>query len=86
MNKYPNHDYAYLQLLDYGVDILVTSKQNSIDLMIQHGSQGIYNVDNTKSSYSRLSLELLSTTSIELFGQQVFSIAHVDVNVNLKRK
>jgi hypothetical protein len=38
------------------------------------------------SSYLGVSSELPSTTSIELFGQKVFTIAHVDVNVNLRRQ
>jgi len=52
MNKYPNHDYENLQLLDYGVDKSVTLEQNYIDLIPQHGLEGIYSVDNTKSSNS----------------------------------
>ncbi len=59
MNKYPNHDYENLQLLDYGVDKSVTLEQNYIDLIPQHGLEGIYSVDNTKSSYSGVSLDYI---------------------------
>jgi hypothetical protein len=60
----------------------MTSKQNSIDLMIQHGLEGIYSVDNIKSSGLRMSLKLHSATSIKFFGRHIFTIAHVDVIVN----
>jgi hypothetical protein len=33
MIKYPNHDYVDSQLLDYGVDKLMMSKQNFADMM-----------------------------------------------------
>ncbi len=83
MIKYPNHDYVDSQLLDCGVDKLMMSKQNFVDMMTQHGSKAICNVDNTRSSDSGMSLELPNAMSIELVGQQVFTIAHVDVNMNL---
>jgi hypothetical protein len=37
MNKYPNYDYAYLYLLDYGVYKSFMLEQNYVDMMIQHG-------------------------------------------------
>ncbi len=49
MNKYPYQDYANLQLLDYGVDKLMMSKQNFVDLMTMHGLEGICNVNNIRS-------------------------------------
>jgi hypothetical protein len=55
MNKYSNHDYIASQLLNCGVDNLMTSKKNSIDLMTQHRLKGIRSVNNTKSSDSRMS-------------------------------
>ncbi len=85
INKYPNHDYVDLQLLDYGVDKSMTSKQNFVDLMTQHGLEGVYKVDNTKSSNLGVSSELPSATSTQLFGQQVFIVAHVNVSVILRR-
>ncbi len=33
MNKYSDHGYVISQLLDCGVDELVTSEQNFVDLM-----------------------------------------------------
>jgi hypothetical protein len=33
MNKYPYHDYIVSQLLDYGVDKIVTLEQNVVDMM-----------------------------------------------------
>jgi hypothetical protein len=33
MNKYPDHDYILSQLLDYGVDKTMMSKQNFANLM-----------------------------------------------------
>jgi hypothetical protein len=49
MNKYPDHGYIVSQLLDYGVDKSMMSKQISTDLMTQHWPKGICNVDKTKS-------------------------------------
>ncbi len=49
INKYSNHDYVDSQLLDFGVNKLMTSKQTFVDLMTQHGTKGIYSVDNTRS-------------------------------------
>jgi hypothetical protein len=48
MNKYPDHDYANLYLLEYGVNKLVMIEQNFVDLMTQHGPKGICSVDNTR--------------------------------------
>jgi hypothetical protein len=86
MNKYPDHDYVNLQLLEYGVDKLVTSKQNFVDMMTQHRSKGICNVDNIRPLDSRVSSKLPNATSKEFFGQHVFIVAHLDVNVNLRRR
>ncbi len=58
-------------------------EQNYVDLMTLHGSKGINSVDIIMSSYSGMSFELFNATTIEFFGQQVFTIAHVDVNMNL---
>ncbi len=63
MIKYPNHDYVDSQLLDCGVDKLMMSKQNFADMMTQHGSKAICNVDNTRSSDSGMSLELPNAMS-----------------------
>jgi hypothetical protein len=51
MHKYSDHGYIVSQLLDYGVDKSLMSKQNFVDLMTQHRPEGICNVDYTKSSY-----------------------------------
>ncbi len=83
MTKHPNHDYANSQLLDYGIDKSMMLKQNSINLMIQHGSKGIYSVHITRSLDLGMSSKLFSATSIKFFGQQVFIVAHVEVSINL---
>jgi hypothetical protein len=41
----------------------MTLEQNSIDMMTQHGQEGIYSVDNTKSLDSGVSSKLPSATS-----------------------
>jgi hypothetical protein len=61
-------------------------EQNSIDLMIQHGVEGICSVDYTMSSHLRMSSKLPKATSIEFFSQQVLSIAHLGVNMNLTKR
>jgi hypothetical protein len=65
---------------------LVILEQNSIDMMTQHGLEGTYSVDNITSSDSRVSSESPNSMSIKFFRHRVFTIAHVDINVNLKRK
>jgi hypothetical protein len=40
MNKYLDHAYIVFQLLDYGVDKLMMSEQNFVDMMIQHRPEG----------------------------------------------
>ncbi len=45
MNKYPNDGYTISQLLDYGVNKLVMSKQNFVNVMTQHRPKGICSVD-----------------------------------------
>jgi hypothetical protein len=52
MNKYPYHDYIVSQLLDYGVDKIVTLEQNVVDMMIQHKPKGICSVDNIRSHHT----------------------------------
>ncbi len=86
MNKYSNHDYANPQLLDCGVDKSVMSKQNFANMIIQHKLEGTCNVNSTRSSYSKMSLELPSATSTKFLNQQVIIVAHVDVNMNLSGK
>ncbi len=68
MNKWPDHDYANLQLLDYGLDKSMTSKQNFVDLMTRQGWKGIYNVHDIRSLDLGMSLELPNATSIKFFG------------------
>jgi hypothetical protein len=53
--------------LDYGENKSMASKQNSTDLMI-HRLEGIYSVNNTMSSNSKMSSELSNATSIEFLG------------------
>jgi hypothetical protein len=72
MNKYSYHDYAYSQLLNCGVDKLVTSEQNSVDPMTQHRLEGICSVDSTMSLDSEMSSKLTSVMSTKFFSQQVF--------------
>jgi len=47
MNKYSDHDYVHSQLLDYGVDKLMMSNQNFVNLMIQYRLEGVCRVDST---------------------------------------
>jgi len=68
MNKHPNHDYANLQLLDYGLNKSMTSIQNFVDLMTRQGLKGIYSVHNIRSIDLGMSLELPNATSIKFFG------------------
>jgi hypothetical protein len=49
MDKYPYHGYIVSQLLDYGVDKSMMSKQNSSNMMIQHWREGICSVNKTRS-------------------------------------
>jgi hypothetical protein len=62
------------------------SKQDSIDLMIQHRPKRIYNVNYTRSSKPGMSSKLLNTTSIKFIGYQVLIRAHVNVNMNLSKR
>jgi hypothetical protein len=50
MILFRNHGYTILQLVDYRLDFSITLEQNFVDLMIQHKTKEIYNVNNTKSS------------------------------------
>jgi len=54
--------------------------------MIQHRTKEVCNVDNTKSSDLKLSLEKPFATSIEFLGQSAFTIAHVVVNMNFHKR
>jgi hypothetical protein len=54
--------------------------------MIQHRPEGIYNVDNVGSLDSRMSLEPPNAMSTEFLRQQILTIAHVDVSMNLNRR
>jgi hypothetical protein len=49
MNKYSNHDYTISQLLYCGVNKSLMSKQDYVDLMIQHRLEGICSVDYIRS-------------------------------------
>jgi hypothetical protein len=59
-----NHNNIVSQPIDYGSDNSITSKQFSIDMMIQHKTKKICNVDNTKSS------EETGAIFTKLLGQQ----------------
>jgi hypothetical protein len=63
-----NHDYTISQPVDYRLDMSITSKQNSIDLMIQHKAENIYNVDNTRSLELKVLLKKPSAIFAELLG------------------
>ncbi len=56
MILFRNCDYIVSQLVDCRLDMSITSKQNFVDLMIQHMTKKIFNVYNTRSS----KLEVLS--------------------------
>jgi hypothetical protein len=66
--------------LDYGVDKLMMLEQNYVDMMIQHGLEGICSVDYI------MSLELPSAMFAKFFAQQVLIVAHVGVNMNLTKR
>ncbi len=86
MNKYSDHGYTISQLLDCGVSKSLTSKQNSVDLMTQHRLEGICSVDYIMSLDSGISSELFNAMSTIFFVQQVLTIAHVGVSMNLTRR
>jgi hypothetical protein len=86
MNKYSNHGYTVSQLLNYGVDKSLMSKQDSTDMMIQHRPKGICIVTYTRSLNSRMSSKLFNVMAIKFFGQQVLTIAHVDVSMFLSNR
>jgi hypothetical protein len=44
------YDHTISQLVDYKSNMFITLKQNFVDIMIQHMTKEIYNVDNVKSS------------------------------------
>jgi hypothetical protein len=52
MNKYPNHGYIILYLLDCGVHKSLMSEQNYADPMTKHRPNGICSVDYIMSSKS----------------------------------
>jgi hypothetical protein len=80
MNKYLYHGYTISWLLDCGADKSWMLEQDFVDMMIQHSLEGICSVNYTTSS------ELPNATSIEFFVQQVLTIAHVGVSMNLTRR
>ncbi len=86
MKVFTNSEYTLLQSLDYGLDRSIKSKQNFVNLMIQHRTQTVYSVDNTKSSDFDLSLEKLDATSTKVLGQYAFIVAHVAVSMDFHRK
>ncbi len=53
MKIFIDHDHIISQSLVYRLNKFVTSKQNSIDLMIQHRTKEVYSVDNIMSSKFR---------------------------------
>ncbi len=55
MKMFTDNDYIVSETLDYGLDRFVTSKQNYVDLMTQHRTKEIYNVNNIRSSNLKLS-------------------------------
>jgi hypothetical protein len=63
MKLFIDYDYTVSKLLDYRLDKFIILKQNSINLMTQHRTKEVYNVDNNKSSYLMLSSEQLKATS-----------------------
>jgi hypothetical protein len=69
MKIFTNHDYTISQSLDYGSNMIITLKWNFVDIMIQHRTKEVYNVDNTRSLDLKLSLEKPFATSTEFLGQ-----------------
>jgi hypothetical protein len=80
-----NHDYTISQPVDYKLDMFVISNQNSVNLMIQHKIEEIYNVDNTKSSKLEMLLKKPNVISTKLLGQQALTITHVIISMNSNR-
>jgi hypothetical protein len=63
MKVFTNNDCTISQLLDYGLYKYARSEQNFVNLMNQHKTEVVYNVNNTKSSNFDSSLEKLDATS-----------------------
>jgi hypothetical protein len=80
-----DHNYIVSQSLDYKSHRHVTSKQNFIDMMTQHRIKKICSVNNTRSSYLKLSLKQPNATFTELLGHPALIVAHIHVSMNLER-
>jgi hypothetical protein len=50
MILFKDHDYTISQPIDYKLDTFLTLEQKFVNLMTQHMTEKICNVDNTKSS------------------------------------
>jgi hypothetical protein len=83
MKIFTDYDHTISKSLDYRLDKFITLKQNSINMMIQHKTKEVYNVNNNKSSYLTLSSEQPSAMSTKFLGQLALTIAHIVVNTNL---
>ncbi len=55
-------------------------------MMTPHRPKEICSVNNIRSLDSRMSSKLPSATSTKFFAQQVLTIAHVDVSMNLNMR
>jgi hypothetical protein len=82
MKIFTGYDYTVSKLLDYRSDKFITLEQNSINLMTQHRTKEVYNVDNNKSSHLTLSSEQPSATSTKFLRQLALNAAHIVVNMN----
>jgi hypothetical protein len=65
---FTNHNYIVSQSLDYRLDEHVTSEQNFIDLLTQHGIEEVCNVNSTRSSDLELSSKQPNATFSELLN------------------
>jgi len=80
-----NHHYKVSQLIDYRLDMFVTSKQNFVNVMIQHMIEQICTINNTKSSLLEVLLKEPSAIFAKLLGQQTLTIAHIVISMNSNR-
>jgi hypothetical protein len=63
-----DYDHTISQPVDYKSNMSITSKQNFVNLMIQHKTKEIYSVNNVRSSKERVLSKEPSAIFIRLLG------------------
>jgi hypothetical protein len=63
-----DYDHIISQPVDYKSNMSITSKQNFVNLMIQHKTKGIYSVDNVRSLKEHVLSKEPSAIFIRLLG------------------